>query len=101
MGERDVMIIAPRCCCCDTPHRADTVARLPGSRLTLGEREKLTNQGIARKLQGDDLSIMCARFSLDARSTVVAVESGGELCKTRILEQIEALLQHTEKNGGR
>ena len=83
----------------------DVVQRRLAIQLTEEAREKLENQGIPREQQGDDLTIMKARYSLDKRHTVYGVEMsqpGGEkLTKESVLKHIATFMNNNDSEGGK
>ena len=100
-GNRDVLFIVSE----DDLAHPDVVQRRPAIELTQEVREKLEDQGITKEDQGDDLTIMKARYSLDKKRTVHGVEvsqPGGEkLTKESVLKHITTLMNnHDDKGGG-
>jgi len=97
-GGRDVLIIGSDV---PLPHR-DAVSRC-NVELTEDDRRRLTNQGIPESCC-DDLSILCARYSLDrANRDLVGVEvrePGKELSRDYVLNQIASVTNNTTKPGG-
>lgn len=106
LGERDVFIIAPgdKVPPCSGPHSDEAVPRRQ-IRLRDEDRDKLTNQGIAKECHEDDLSIMKARFTNDRECNVTEEISycnsaPVKLRKENVLRRIEIFLKTTLKPRG-
>ena len=99
-GEFDVLIIVSE----DGLLEPDVVRRRPAIELTEEVRGKLENQGIPRKDQCDDLSIVKARYGLDKEYTVKGVEKsqpgGVGLTRKSAFKQIKLIMNNFDGNGG-
>ena len=98
-GDRDVLFISSD----GEPQVSNTVPHCKVE-LTEEDRRKLTNQGISSDCQGDDLSIISARISLDSTLELVSVlkgHPGRELSRSYTLEQVKAFLRSIKKPGGK
>ena len=99
-GKRDVLLIVSE----DDLSHPDVVPRRPAIELTQQLREKLENQGIARDQQGDDVTIMKARYSRDKRYTIHGVEMsqpGGErVTRESVVKHISTLMNNHDDTAG-
>ena len=97
-GNRDVLIIVS----VEKPgsQSFDVVPRCE-IEITEEDRRKLTNQGIPPECL-DDLSIVRARISLDSSLELVKElsDSGKQLSRSYVLEQIQDFLKCSKKPGG-
>ena len=98
-GDRDVLIIVS-----EDVSGLDVVQRRPAPMVTAEWKEELKSQGIARKDQSDDLTIVKARCSLDKTYNITGVEmshpGGGRLTRDRVFTQIETIMRNSDKAGG-
>lgn len=104
LGERDVFIIAPDEAILVEPHSDDVVPRRKTS-LTEQEQTRLSNQGVPREFQEDDLTIMKTKFAND-RTCFITEEisqrnsAPSEITKVNILKRIEIFLKTSMKPRG-
>ena len=95
-GPRDVLILSSR----ESLQGKDIVPRKTGC-LTKEDRDRLTSQGIPEQCWGGDVSLMEARYRREERFEVKVLGCKEELTVERVKEEIRALMNNTEKPGGR
>ena len=96
-GPRDVLILCSR----ESLQGEAIVPRKIGC-LTKEDRDRLTSQGIPEQCWGSDASLMEARYRREGeRFEVKVLGCEEELKVERVKGEIRALMNNTEKPGGR
>jgi hypothetical protein len=93
-GPRDVLIIR------SSEEGPDIVPRKE-STLTADDKDMLTNQGVPKDCWEDDVQIMEARYKKEGRFNVLPVECECITKCQNVLGKVKALMNNTDKPGGK
>ena len=100
-GERDMVVMASFGEA--AARNPDVVPRCPHE-LTEEDKRKMVDQGLLLEECTDDVSILQARVRLDINHEIVEMlvsDTGRELTRGYILEQLESQFRETEKAGSK
>ena len=95
-GTKDILFIVPD----GSKLIAEAIPRKQRQGLTDEESLRLENQGISKEFQGDDLSIMKARYKLD-HECVILDDMFGEISCDTLKKKITTVFNNTTKAAGK